>query len=263
MYRYINIPAFILLTLLVNFSHAPSAQAEDGDIPAILSAPALTPFDKDPSTLSITQRWSVMIHGLRYAPLDPFTWGVLKRDTTDNRRLVPMRPFYLRSSEDRDFKVKEISVTFSFYKADPGYVARVPHMKDSILEIGFQGKYQPDPSSPIPLIDQSKILKLSAIEIISSGVFERTRSKITPINSTRIANLETGVKYSVALKFSDDQMQAYLNDKQIAQVADKNINRGLISLMTGWNPLGVEQLLITSDNKVESGLLDYAKFKIN
>ena len=81
--------------------------------PALLPPARESIYSKDPSKLNASERWQVMIHGLRMAPLDPRVWGIRSSERTANRRLVPMRPYILRASATPRFFFEEIDITIS------------------------------------------------------------------------------------------------------------------------------------------------------
>lgn len=254
---------FCLFIALSSTREAAFCQSND----SILLPPSAVPLpaESELAKLALKQRWQIAIHGIRLAPLDPKVWGILKRDRTDNRQLVPMRPLILRSSEDPNFRIRSIEIDFQFRAVTDSYMRRVPHMKDSILDISFAGEYIPQKSNELGGTDRTSLLRLSAFPDILNGIYYRERSLLALLKSFEPATLKTAEQYSISLLFSSNSVNVKLNGEEVATLNQADIDHGLIALTTGWNPLNISKLLLRGviQNKgklqtiEESGLISY------
>jgi len=214
------------------------------------------PFD----SLTESQQWRIRIHGVRLAPLHPAIWGGLRREKTDNRRLVPIKRFFLRASADPDFILSEARIRFAFRPANPRYMAKMPHQKDPVFEIGFGGRFDEARLIDPPLVDRFYALRLSAFERVRSGLFIRDQEEFEPRELTMPPRLEVGRPYTVLLQRDSSGVRIFLDGDEIARLADKDAARGLIYLQTSWHPINLTELTITGDTRSKrqtySGLVE-------
>ena len=211
---------------------------------------------KPRNLLTEKEWWKIRIFGLRMAALDPKIWGILVSDRTDNRQLVPMRPYYLRASEDKSFRIEEISFKFKFQFANPGSLERSAHVKESILEIGF--------SEIISNVSsKGKALRLSAFPAVKTGLYERSESTYKSVELAK-ENLLTGTDYKIHLQFKDNRLDVSLNDLPYLRLESSGLKEGMISLRSGWNPASIHDLQIkgrvnNEENFEASGIVEVNK----
>ena len=206
-------------------------------------------YKKPADSLSYLQKWNIMIHGLRMAALDPLVWGIRRSQRTENRRLVPIRPLYLRMSEQKDFIFEELNVIFIFRAVNKDAAIKNYHTKDSVFDIGFAGEYKAGTAIEPPKRDTSYVVRLSAFDDFPSGIFYRSQDMHILLEKPTNPILKTAEEYHLKLLFSDNGVQAYLNDEHFAALEQKGINSGLLYMLTSWNPLRIDSLSITGHHK--------------
>ncbi|MEZ4754978.1 MAG: hypothetical protein R3A13_11850 [Bdellovibrionota bacterium] len=197
--------------------------------------------------LSDTQRWKVRRHGLRYAPLDPLVWSTLRADKTQNRTLVPIRAYYLRVSEDENFKLKSIEANFSFKPVTKRHMLKMRHQKDPVFEIGLGGIFIPEPFNHEGKTSHGYTFRLSAFPPVASGVYFRSGNQFKLIQEAVPRNIEAGLDYQVLITASSESVVLELNAKRFLEISDQDLRTGLISLQTSWHPIRLSKLKITGD----------------
>lgn len=237
----------IAATLVLACLSIGSALAEPTGLTAqadsILLPPKYLPlYEKSFSQLNPSEQWRVRIHGLRLAPLHPAVWGIRRSEKTENRRLVPIRPFYLRASEDKDFVVESINLLFSFKKVAKEAASRNYHDKDSVFDVGFSGRYREGLPLAGPLEDTSYVLRLTAFDDFISGLYFRSQTKHVLVKEAAVKSLETNLSYSLSLSFQPETVTAVLNGQPFMQFRQESVNKGLIYLITSWNAINLDQL---------------------
>ncbi|RMG43479.1 MAG: hypothetical protein D6719_03705 [Candidatus Dadabacteria bacterium] len=233
------------------------AAAEERDF---LTAPSyLQLYQKPFSELNRRERWKIKKYGLRFAPLDPAVWAIRNFDRTDNRTIVPMRPYYLRASALKDFQAESIVVNFKFKRLEKQKEFKAPHFYDPVLDISFAGKYRrPDKLS---LIDREEgyLVRLSAFTDFTAGFYYRIGMNYVLIRKLVLPQLETGKKYRAKLLISSNEATLFLNEQPVGSIEGKDLNSGLISLTTGWHPLKIDRLEIGGFT-VNSGKIKRVKY---
>jgi len=221
----------------------------------------LTIFKKPFDSLTRRNQWQVMIHGLRNAPLDPTVWGARLVDRSENRQLIPMRPFFLRHSEKGDYQVESIAMNFRFRQIGDGMMRRRPDTYTPILELGFAGLYQKGAPGELAIIDSSYALRLTPSPLFESGMFFRSHSKYQKVAELNYLEIKAATDYQLELHFTPTTLKVLLNETQIAELAG-DYRSGLLSLQTDWHPAVITDLIISGsiteeDQRValvESGL---------
>lgn len=181
------------------------------------------------------------------AALNPSVWGTLRREHTHNRNLVPIKRYFLRASEQPGFEARRISARFKFKAADPRYMARMPHQKDPVFEIGFGGQFSETSIAEKPLEDRTTVLRLSAFPRLGSGVFERSRESYVELSPAAVRVLDVARTYDLKIDLSGTEVVATLDGREIARHSSEGISRGLVSLQTSWHPIALEALSIEGE----------------
>ena len=235
---------FFLLFLLVSVSETASAESVLQDIPA---PQILDLYNRPFNSLTEREQWRIRIHGLRLSPLHPEIWGALKRERTENRQLVPIKRYFLRDSESADFKLNEIKVKFKFKAEGARYMAKMPHQKDPVFEIGFGGVFREHALVELPDEDLATVLRLSAFQPLGSGFYERRIERMTEVAPATPKLLAVGTSYEVRLICGARGVQVWLDGQPISQITRADACRGLVHLQTSWHPVYVEDLQIIGE----------------
>jgi len=227
---------------------AGSAQAEEasGTTPKLFAS-----ILRDPSNLQfydtpITHEnlWMLRLHGVRNAPLDPRVWGARREHRTDSHRMVPIKPFYLRSSERPDYRLDRIVMEFQFRPATPAEILASPHEKDAVVDVGFAGEIIPQPGGKEPLRERGYVLRLSGYPYLKSGLYYRSRFRHRLLNELKVLELKSRARHTLECFFTDDGAAFRLDGKQFAELKGELVNRGLISLVSSWHPVDILRLQI-------------------
>ena len=241
-------PALFLALLL---GHSLCPRVAKCEVPAsaaasntILSSAARAEcYDSEFSMLSRNLRMMVLRHGLRGVPLDPAVWGHLRWEKTQNRDFVPIRRFFLRASEDPAFSLSSIEFNFSFHKVNPHYLEKVPHLKESILDIGLGGRVS---FNNLTAQEHSSgyAVRFSAMNDVSSGVCALDGSHYTLL--APLAKVETGRVYHVSINISSDQLRIRLDDLPEQRLNLNGLAHGLVWAIAGWNGASLTDLKLTA-----------------
>ena len=239
--------------------------------PASLASILLPPtnldlYTKPIKSLTSSEYWRIHMHGLRKAALHQGVWAARKTDRTEGRRVVPIKHFFLRSSERKDYFLENISLNFEFNKVKKKAVLSNPEKTASVFEIEFGGEFVKGPPGEMAKIDRGYVIRLSAFASLDSGIFYRSHQKYLLLQSFEPRLLNTGKNYKVDAKFLKNKVSLYINDSLASTFtvsdSEKSLNHGLLSMITGWNPLRLKKLeisgIIKDGNKetpvIESGL---------
>lgn len=185
----------------------------------------------------------IAIHGIRLAALHPLIWEVRRIDRTENRQIVPIRPFYFRASESPEFRLAEIDLRMSFKAAKKAHMLKFPEQKTAVLDIEFGGEYVKGLPGERDDRDSAYVARISASPQLASGIYYRSYDKFVLLVPIEPAQIESGRTYDVALKTDAGQMVLLLDGVEKARLKGE-YRRGLISLNVCWHPLTLEQLLI-------------------
>lgn len=199
-------------------------------------------YKKSPLKLNDSEYWRIKIFGLRMVPLDPTIWALRKVDRTDNRRLVPIRPFYLRQSEKQNFLLEQVDINFSFSKVTAKEAMRVPFRKDALLEIEFAGRYRESLPYQDPKEDSAYGVRLSAFPNMPSGFYFRSYNNVKVIEEFMPNQIESGKQLDFSLKLDHNRVIAILSGIQLGEIKGRDLRRGLVSLETGWHPVSMNKL---------------------
>jgi hypothetical protein len=230
------------------------ATAETVDTPAFNLSPAdsvllrpglLSLYDQNFSKLPHRARWQIRIHGLRFSALHPLIWGQLRSERTLNRNIVPIRPLYLRISENPRYAVEKIELTFRYKPIKQGHIGDNPNLYDPQLDIGFGGQYERGLPGEAPFKNQGYLARFTAIPVLESGIYYRSREKLLLIRPAAFPHIRTGQRQKTVMIFDQKSVQIILNGKPYIKIQAKNLNRGLISLSSGWHPLKISTLKIS------------------
>ena len=231
-------------------------------IPADLSI-----YYEQGTKLSDRDIWQIRIHGIRLTPLDPKVWSPLRIDRTNNRHLIPIRRFFLRESEDPNFKLTSIAAQFRFKPVSAKSMDKSPHALDPVFEIGFGARYSNPELSSSPPEDSGYALRLSGFEPVKSGLFHYSKAHYEALSNIELPALDTKATYNLLIEFVGDKVQVKLNDKEVASHDANNIASGLVSLQSSWHPVFIDTLEVKGErNKdtketVLSGLVRAPEFE--
>jgi len=239
----------LVLALVLGLPHLAQAEKATGDFEySPLENSILLPlprdigvYDKDISSLNHKQQWRVKIHGLRMAPLHPGVWGVRKIDRTENRQLIPIRPFFLRISEDPNFIAEKITLWFMFERAKKKHIVKLPERKAPVLDIGFSGEYEKGLPGGRALRDRGYTARLTGYPRLASGIYYRSHTKFKLQAKGSFPLLETGREYKMELRLMEQMTVVILDEKPFAAIEGRHKN-GLISLTTSWLPITISHL---------------------
>lgn len=236
-----NVTAVILV-----FCWAGPLKAEPQSDSSILLPPQNRELYERPfEELSSAQVRKIRVHGLRNAALHPDFWSPLKVDRTINRVITPMRRFYLRHSEDPNFRLHEIWARFAFASVTEEQMEEKPHARDPVLDIGFAEEFVPGAfNRPEPKVDRGYVLRLSAFPQLHSGIYYRSRETLRLVAPAQVRTLQSGTEYQLRAFFRDSSVTVMLNDSPLVSYSEAGLKRGLISLTTGWRPLQMEELSV-------------------
>ena len=202
-------------------------------------------YETEYAQLPRNRQWELRIFGLREAPLDPTIWGYRDLDGTLNRSLVPIKPFYLRISENPNFHLSELEFDFLFHTASEKYMRKIPDRKDPIFEIGFAGEISLGEIGQPALIDRGYALRLSAFPPFSSGIFYRLRDSYTLVAPGNPTLLKTGTQYNVKIELSPNSVKVYLDNHLYSSYQHPKLDVGLVNAITSWNPIHLLKLEVT------------------
>lgn len=224
-------------------------------------------FDK----LSDSEQWRVRIHGIRYAALHPLVWGGRRSEKTENRRIVPIKTFFLRSSEDESYRLRGLDLRFRFKAESDGGMLGTDS-RDPVIEVGFGGAFQKGAPGDRPLIDQGYVLRLSAFPGIESGLYYRSQSKYALLvpAAAELARLEVGLDYKLALTVDREGASVLLNGRPLLSHRKPGMDRGLVSLLSSWHPItprnlkvaGISEINGVREECLESGLIKLPTWNI-
>lgn len=226
------------------------AHAEPASV--LLPPPADTAmYDQSWDSLNSAQRRRLSLYGLRFAPLDPRVWGLWILDATESKNLIPIRPFYLRVSEDDSFRLAAVEVEFEFKKVSAAQMEKYPREHDPVLEIGFAGQLE-------RIQDRSYAIRLSAFPDIASGFYQREFDRYTSLEECSVRTLESGRVYQARLEISSTTAALLLDGQRCAVLPVSGAERGLVFLQTSWSPVRMRRLEFhTVDSRIiPNGIID-------
>jgi hypothetical protein len=241
------VKTILIAIALVSFSAAAHC---DGAGSVLLPPPdekLLSQYEIPFNELHDRSKLRIKIYGLRLVPLHPLIWGTLKRERTNNRTMVPIKRYFLRASESRDFRLRSLETTFSFKNTKRRYMERMPHQKDPLFEMGIGGKFEEQNLLDKPLRDRFVIVRLSAFPSLPSGIFERNLERYSLLTPLMGEPLVVGRKYKADLQISGDCLEVRLDGELRATYCEPGLARGLISLQTSWHPIAMDNLRILAD----------------
>jgi hypothetical protein len=196
----------------------------------------------DGERLTKKQRWAIRLHGLRTAALHPEVWAMRRIDRTDNRLLIPIRPYYLRASDDSDFRLTEIAVTFRFTPASEHQMKDSPSLNTPVFDIGFGGAFRMGLPGERPPEDSGYVFRTSPSPMLESGFLYRSHYTSKIIEKLSKYRISAGTSYNAVLKVSDKDAVMSFNNKEVARIVRNDLAGGLVSLIVGWHPIEIESL---------------------
>ncbi len=229
-----------------------------------LSPPqSLQLYSKPYTSLSEVQQWRMRIHGLRYVMLHPKVWGERVIERTENRQIVPMKPFVLRSSESDSYRLRTVNMNLAFRKFMGAIAAKRPHDTDGLLEIGLAGELKPGEPGKLPLVDRGYVVRLSSVPSMPSGLYYRSLSTYELLQKAAVAPLALGKRSKLRLSVDSEGVLVMLDDTKFISFKGKDIDKGLVSLRSGWYPTIIKNLEIIGEvseagnasTLVENGIL--------
>ena len=207
-------------------------------------------YNKAYSELTKRQRWRRKIHGLRMTALNPKIWTIRNYDRTENRVLIPIRPFFLKASEDESYRLRRISFDFRFSPASKLQMRQNSSQYAPMLDIGIAGAFVLGTHGTRPILDRGYLLRLSAFEELESGLRFRSHRSSVLVHKAAFPIFNTDQLYSFDLEVSDSSLMLHIDGNQFISYTGKNLDTGLISLTNDWHPIYITNL------KVEGFLLD-------
>jgi len=224
-------------------------------------------YKKSYTELAKRERWRVKIHGLRNVPLHPDVWEIKKLDRTDSRALVPIRPYYLRTSEDKDFRFRSISFRVRFNAVEDHAIIGNPWSYSPILDIGFGASFRLDPSRKKVREDHEYIARISAQPEVPPGFWFRSRLRSVKLKELGEPGINTARWYEVELQVAHARAELRIDGKKVAEIEGEALDAGLVSLSNDWHPIQMKDLRVRGvylreDKEVPfeaSGLVDVTK----
>jgi len=263
-----DMKVLLLVSILALLPGTAYSQTKVAPLDSILLPPAgLELYTKPANSLTASEYWRIHMHGLRNAALHQEVWAARKTDRTEGRRVVPIKHFFLRSSEKPNYLLKNILLKFAFNKVNKKAVLSNPEKTASVFEIEFGGEFEKGPPGEMAKVDRGYVIRLSAFAPLDSGIFYRSHQKYLALQYFEPKILDTGKPYKVDIKFLRSNVSIFIDDALVTTFVtsnlEKSLNQGLLSMITGWNPLKMKQLEIsgvvqdgTKENPiVESGLV--------
>lgn len=229
-------------------------------------------YEREPFSLNQSETWKVLIHGIRMSPLHPAEWGQLRSERTMNRRLIPIRPLYLRASDKNEFHLSKISFRFRFAPVNKKQLRKMPHSSAPILDLGFGGRVELDSTGTVELVDNGYVLRLSGFPETPSGFLYRVRQQSRSLQAFASSTISTGEFHTVSLSIKGDTALVMLDSRKLGSITGGNYRLGLVSLLTDWHPIYMKELSIEGSELDEngvrqrrtySGLVDFPAKKIS
>lgn len=212
----------------------------------------LSYYEKPFESLSKRERWLIGVHGLRGTPLHRRDWGVRQIERTVNRQLVPIRTYYLRASENPDFRLDEVVLKFMLQKHGAN------GFDDRILDISFAAEYIPAVAGRPPLADRAYTLRLSAADSLPSAFFYRSDLAKVDLLDLSSLKLSPEKEYTAKIKFSDSEIVFLLDDQLIGRHSGERLDYGMLALTAGWVPVKIRELNITAHSATDSSSAEYS-----
>lgn len=202
-------------------------------------------YDQDFIKLSRQDRTVVQTYGLRLVPLHPMVWGIRINELTNSKSLIPMRTYFLRSSESAGYHLESVVLSMKFAGAKKGQMLSAPFTHTPVMEIGFGGRYLPRVAGGRPKADSQYYLRISAHPKLPSGLFYRSFSRSVQLSDVSGYKIKPGKSYKVRLVTQDGRVQAWLNEELFASFTLESFHSsGLVSLVTDWHPVSITELTI-------------------
>jgi len=242
------LPALLVIAALAAAAPAeqpwPAADLAPPQFSVLLAPPAdLRIYSRPAEALKPAQRMNIAIHGIRLAALHPAVWGVRRIDRTENRNIVPIRPFYLRASEDPSFELSRIELRLGFRKTRIGHMLKFREQKTAVLDIEFGGRYEKGPPGARDLRDSAYVARISATPLLASGFYYRSHESYVPLRTAAPERIETDKLYDVVLSLDQGGAVLLLDGREAARI-EAAPARGLLSLEACWLPADVERLRV-------------------
>lgn len=213
---------------------------------------SLAYYKRPAEQLRHSERWQIIVHGLRGTPLHTRDWGVRQVERTRNRQLVPIRSYFLRASEDPDFRLHEALLSFTMKTGlSNGF-------DDRVLDISFGWEYQPGVGGRAARADRCYTLRLSATKKIQSSFFFRSNlTSLTLLDMSELT-LTPGKRYTAKVKFSPTAVDFFLGDRHLGRHRGQDLDRGMFGLTAGWVPVFIDELKISAQSGSDGALREFS-----
>ncbi len=209
-------------------------------------------YSRAPSELTKKERWKLRYHGLRMAPLDPRHWAFRRIDQTDNRRLVPIRPFYLKESDDGNFRLEQVVIRFRFDPASQHQMLEAPSLHSPLLDLEFNGDFRMGLPGERPPEDSSYVFRLSFSPLYPSGFYYRSHLRSLRLDDAAYS-IVSGQIHELKLEVSEKEARVSIDGKRQGRIAGENLSRGLFSLNVDWHPITIESLEVRGSKLGKDG----------
>lgn len=227
----------------------------------VLHTPAvdLQLYSKKKKDLSKSEASKIELHGLRMAPLDPRVWAIRRIDQTDSRRLVPIRPYVLRSSDNPSFRLKEVVLRLRFNSVSESQMRDAPSLHSPVFDLEFAGDFQMGLPGKRPAEDSAYVFRFSGSPLFESGFFYRSYLRSKRLDSASYG-VTSGKTYELKLLTSESSAEIFLDGKKQAEIHGEDFSQGLLSLIVGWHPIKVESLSVTGSVLNKEGRREFVSF---
>jgi hypothetical protein len=220
------------------------ASAEGANSAFFVHTEEISFYDQSYESLSKRMRWRRKIHGLRMAALDPRVWVMRLIDRTDNRVLIPIRPYFLKASIDDSFRLRSVSFAMRFSSLQAGASDWKPEVHAGVLDIGINGSYVTGAHGRRAEEDRNYALRLSMFPRTPSGFIFRSQMSSVMVQSAEPSLLKADTHYLVKLIVGPNKVSAFLDDVLFAELQGEDLDKGLVSLTGGWHPLYMSELVV-------------------
>lgn len=231
-----------------------SAVAEAASSDFFVHAEEIPFYDQSYDSLSKRMRWRRKIHGLRMAALDPRVWVMRLIDRTDNRVLIPIRPYFLKASIEDSFRLRSVSFSMRFAALAAGAIDWKPEVHAGVLDIGFKGSYVTGAHGRRAEVDRNYALRLSMFPRAPSGMLYRSQMSSVMLHPAATQLLKAETNYRVRLELQPTKALAYVDDVLFAEIEGSDLDRGLLSLTGGWHTLYMSDLSVRGLRQSEQGV---------
>lgn len=201
------------------------------------------PLDRTFSSFSPAEKSRFRLHGIRNTMLHPRLWGSLAREKTHNVRIVPIKRFFLRSSEDPSYRLKSLEATFRFSPVDKASILKSPHDFDPIFEVGFASHF-------LKTSESGFAVRISAFPPVASGIVEYHDGKSSFLVEASPKNVGAYQAHELRIEFQERKVSVVLDKQPFADFSfpegatATDLRKGMLSLLSSWHPVYISALRI-------------------